>query len=401
MKKDGFAAVGFFNSFNFYLKLKNIIFIVGKVMLKQVALLGMVAVLGLVCQNSALAGRTWHYYDIDLDGSGYYNTNAEFLALGMRSDKTWPVVIGTEYNHGYVSTLTPGGWASSEVSLSGSIRSATSSDGKVAVVGEEGNIAVLTRDGVLSNSVGNCNGFGSNDVAFNKNNDLVVAHTSSDGKLTVSYQTGNGWASSTIMNDQYSQIGSDRFTMGVDSYNQTHVAYINGPDMLGYAVKSPVSDGRWSISETNIQGLSANYMDMAINTNDIPFVIYNNNYNELNCAVFNPMTASWDVSIVDSFIESDFFTVAADSKGGVGISYVSNNELSYAYFDGDCWNIDRLCTADFGIMPGLDFDYEDNPVIAFSQNGDLKIAYDPIVAPEPATLLFLGFGGVVLRRKKA
>jgi hypothetical protein len=51
-------------------------------------------------------------------------------------------------------------------------------------------------------------------------------------------------------------------------------------------------------------------------------------------------------------------------------------------------------------MVGLAFDYENNPVISFTdQAGNLAIAYDPVEIPEPVTMAIFALGFALIRRK--
>jgi hypothetical protein len=76
--------------------------------------------------------------------------------------------------------------------------------------------------------------------------------------------------------------------------------------------------------------------------------------------------------------------------------------LSFAYTDGSGgFGLERLTEANWDRTVGLAFDFEGNPVISYDNYGELWIAYDPVVVPEPATITMLLIGGcLALRRRK-
>ncbi|MEN6367031.1 MAG: PEP-CTERM sorting domain-containing protein [Thermoguttaceae bacterium] len=116
-------------------------------------------------------------------------------------------------------------------------------------------------------------------------------------------------------------------------------------------------------------------------------------------------------------------TLAADSLGGVGAAWVQSSgsctELMYAYKDGgDGWTIREVTTGLWNsnlmnwenVQPsqkvGLAFDANDLPVISFLAgsgwgNNNIYLAYDPVSAPEPSTLLMLAAAGTLWFARKS
>ncbi|MEN6406002.1 MAG: PEP-CTERM sorting domain-containing protein [Thermoguttaceae bacterium] len=115
-------------------------------------------------------------------------------------------------------------------------------------------------------------------------------------------------------------------------------------------------------------------------------------------------------------------TLAADSLGGVGAAWVQSSgscsELMYAYKDGgDGWTIREVTTGlwNSNLMNwenvlseqrvGLAFDANDLPVISFlassGSGNNIYLAYDPVSAPEPSTLLLLAAAGTLWFAQKS
>lgn len=120
---------------------------------------------------------------------------------------------------------------------------------------------------------------------------------------------------------------------------------------------------------------------------------------------FDTVSGQWSVTSLGSTLGGKPAAIAADSQGTVGAAFVnSSSELIYAYWTNSAgWN---TMVVDTGVSPsyqvGLEFDYEDLPVISYSTFGSLMLAYDPIVAvPEPGSLALVGgLGLVVLSRRR-
>jgi hypothetical protein len=252
-----------------------------------------------------------------------------------------------------------------------------------------------------------------NSIAFNNDSALGVLYKSAPSPypeaLTLSMKYGSGWASSTVQTSQGNARTSNYYALDFDSYNQANIVYQYN-NKLAYGVKGITTSGQWQLAESETAPSVNGAMDMALSSNDVPFVVYLSSSTVLSYATYNRQTASWVSGILDLVTSGSpigNFTVAADENGGIGVAYVANyggiNMLSFAYNNGSGWSLpERLTTAMPNYTVGLAFDYENNPVISYMDiaTNKLRLAYDPYVpVPEPATMTILALGLALIRRR--
>jgi hypothetical protein len=364
-------------------------------------------IVSLIC-SSAFAGRTWFYNEVT--GSQGDPINGGDSAIGMRSGNAWPVVAysGNGPNSG-VTAMLPGAWAKGPVSFTNQgwyLDGATATDGTVGFVSSNGQVVTLSKTGWSSSY---CSGDvfpapSKNSIAFTSNSAPGVLYKSGSSNLMLAMKSGGAWYSSTV---HTSIMGG--YALDFDSYNQANVAFSDG-DRLGYATKGVLTGNQWVYNSYEDAPVIGNVMqmDMALAADDTPYVLYSDNSGPplLKYAVYDRQSDSWMTNILDALSDPQNFCVTADSSGGIGVAYVADlagqDILSYAYNDGSGWTwLDRLVAARPEWMVGLTFDYENNPVISFTdQMGNLAIAYDPVVIPEPATMAIFALGFALIRRRK-
>jgi hypothetical protein len=274
-------------------------------------------------------------------------------------------------------------------------------------VSDIGQVVTLSKTGWSSSFCsGDVISSGRNSIAFNNNSVPGVLYKSNSNELKLAMKSGGAWYSSAVQEPDCPSVTANAYALDFDSYNQANVAFNDG-DMLRYATKGVLTGNQWVLNSPINAPVIGNtmQMDMALTTNDVPYVLYSSDSSLLKYSIYDRHSDSWMTGILDALSASFNFCVAADSSGGIGVAYVANfagqDMLSYAYNDGSGWTwLDRLANADSGQEIGLAFDYENNPVISFvDQMGNLSIAYDPVEIPEPATLAVLALGFALIRRR--
>lgn len=354
----------------------------------------LIVCLVIIAASNSLAGRVWYYQEV-ITSDGPVGNGTEATAIGMRSGGVWPVVA---YQYSTAAML-PGTWIESPGGFSGEIiDGATGSNGDILFADNFGSIKMLTGDGYVNASYGGMSNHKPS-AAFNNNSEAAVLHNGENNdELCLTMQSGDSWYT-TAVEDNGNPINSDYYALAFDSYNQAFAVFEEGSSFRT-ATKGVMTGNEWVVSDI-VNGVHiSGALDMTLSSNDVPYVAYVDN-GHLKACSYDVHSGSWMFSSLD-YIGSDNFCMATDGEGGVGLAYVTDNDmLKFIFNDGSGWRLgEELTAADYHTQVGLAFDDEDNPVISYGNGGDVWIAYDPVVVPEPATLGLLLIGGIMAGRKR-
>lgn len=346
------------------------------------------------------------------------------LGLEMRTGNTWPTVFyeGRLPQSGeeqlIAAALTPAGWSYSGFGTSNSssngpsIHSASRSDGNVGVVYSNNPQATLVQSSAqgwqtlaLPSPAGQSN---------NPQEPLSLAYLSNDLPVTTYYDDQNndyrlavndglGWQSQVIEipgRDNFSEQRPRQFTtLAVDSQDNLGIAFLGNDNSIYFAAKSPLS-GPWTGTEVN-DVLDPINLSLAFGANDEPGLAILTENRELYYASFNVQTGLWEDTLIGTGIASQRVNLEFDSAGNPALAYVDDNDLlHYRINEGSGW-VDHILPWTDNQDPqayrpsrdseaALAFDGSDLPVIAYySDRGELLLAYDPIIIPEPSSLVML------------
>ena len=342
------------------------------------------AIVLVLVSNSVFAGRIWHYTTIN--PSMFDNS-----AVALRNGNVWPTVVaGNNATQAYVQT--PIGWLDGpSVPMVGTyIRADSSSDGQVAFSNYN---SVVT----LDSSGWGTHGIGGSDIAFDNNGHISVV-------IGTKVKTFNGLSWDELDWNEQTPIAGR--ALAYDSYNQINVV-CRDDQRLYLALYGTLTSNNWIFDTIYSHTNNIILTDVALTCNDIPVIAYTDSLDSLYINSYDIHSDSWQNAFISDVDYNSSFVLDSDSKGGIGLAYVSGQYLNYKYFDGVSWsNSDILAEASALGTIGLDFDYEDNPVVSFTgvnpedNTTGLIIAYDPVVTPEPVTISILSLGGLLIARRR-
>ena len=352
--------------------------------------------------NIAIAGRTWINSPIEVGGMPVQGGHC---GLAMRSGNTWPVVSYGDPMGNSTAVMTPVGWISgpSVGTPTLGISAATSPSGTVGFAYGNGFVQTLSPAGWATSNYG-ATSPGSSSFAFNTDSNPGVLHNAGGGgsDLTVAFFNGSGWYQDVVQSASDGPFSSDAFALEYDSYNQANIAFAQGTELM-FGVKGVLTQHQWEFDTVKL-GASLSFVDMAMGVEDVPWVTYESE-NLLYYATYDRQQQDWVNGLIGELEGDGYFSMATDSTGGIGVAFVGlDNLLTYAYTDGSgIWTTDSgFANADDNRDVGLAFDADNNPVICYSDmdyGGVLYLAYDPVV-PEPASIMLLAIGAAILRRRQ-
>lgn len=335
--------------------------------LKTAVLLTAAMAAGLAAESAQAVDRSpdsfvWFYSETEFSGQD--------SALGLSRGLAWPVIFGENDTIALRPTSSSGlgddFWYSIGPGVGRNPKAASSPDGRVAGAGEE-NAFVVGATGGLTFLPGN-----TTTVDFSPGG-AVVYGSSFDRTITgFPYSSGGG---PTVFDVAMSPFGDGGAVVGDEFYST-----LTG-DTEQFAFNGPVQ--------------YSGFGDLTFDAQGRPHIIDNDG----DIFSFDTTSASWVfASLGDATPGST--RIAADSQGTVGAAFVEQftGNLIYAYWTNSAgWQTTIVDTnVSSSERVGLAFDYDDLPVISYTKQGSLWVAYDPIVSvPEPASLMLLAGLGLL------
>ena len=330
-------------------------------------------------------GFSWSFQDTGLNGF-------DDSALAIRNGAVFPVVFTS---NGDLGSLYSSGWVDLDIegiNLGNTFRASSGVDGRVAAVGSDFGavVSVLPFTGIATVP----------DIfdPVNQVSERVVAvDFGPDGTLfRASQSTVAGVAANNFGNGFNGLISDVAVSPNGDVAAVTNAGFF-------YEYNTFVGD--WL--ETDLNSLPGGNFGFS----GRPSVTYdslgrahvlNDGSNGLVAADFNQQTGVFEVDTIAFGTDTSFSDIAANDFGVVGTSYIDSGTLFYAYQEGAGWaSVAVDSNVDSTDQTGIAFDFEGLPVLSYSTNGAMYIAYDPIVVPEPGVAAWvLLLAGSALRRDR-
>ncbi|MCC6679936.1 MAG: PEP-CTERM sorting domain-containing protein [Phycisphaeraceae bacterium] len=171
-------------------------------------------------------------------------------------------------------------------------------------------------------------------------------------------------------------------------------------------------NGTWSQPVYLPTLYSASYMPtslrLAYDAQSRPHIVTNASSN-VRVFDFDTQTGMWTTNALGMLsYEAAAIAGTDNASGALGVAWVDSAsgpyDLKYAYLDDTgTWItttvVGNVDTSSQGV--GLTFDYAGLPVISYKDNATYRLAYDPVLIPEPGTLMLAGgmsLLGVMRRR---
>jgi hypothetical protein len=205
-------------------------------------------------------------------------------------------------------------------------------------------------------------------------------------------------------------------SIAIDSQDRMYIAYTYSGEAR--VVSKDLYATEWSQWKNASQqpgiDVGVAFVSLACGPNDeIGFSAVKSSYG-LDYAYFSPQTGTWQIdAVAPTGSNSPYYSAPVDlafnSAGMPAMAYATNtgsgNNIHYRYKVGLGWgdSIVPDVAYYYGSGMGLAFDSADLPVLAYQSysTGRMRLAYDPIITPEPTSLALLAAGAVcVIRRRK-
>lgn len=385
---------------------------------------GAVTVLAmLVWAGQSLATNiTWDFQKVSSQAP-----SSPMVSLGMRTGDTWPTVFYDRMGL-RAASLTPAGWSETILGVSSDnstrVRAHAGNDGRVGAVWvnapNEVRFTQSSRYGWQSSSLGTSmttSPVSGPEFAYTSGNRPVVTYTGPVGTKTgmvVSAHDGLGWNTDLVDKvtvGQTVRTMGDLSTIAVDSQDRIALGFRYGSEVI-FAMKD-LSQGAWfGASLGNTFPSSSNMtLSLGFGANDNAAMAIKSN-NTLWVSHFDIQSGAWVTEQLSTLVASQRVNLAFDSQGNPAVAFSGSDDvIHYMINRGEGWTdvvlpLGTDPTSGLTVNPtvgtdaALAFDRFDNPVIAYVGTAGLILAYDPVVAPEPASLLMVVAGLVVLRPRR-
>lgn len=343
----------------------------------------LILILVLLNNSISFAGRVWQLHTLQ----------SPYGFMAMKSDGTWPI-ISTQ------STLyTMGSTGFSELAMTsavgyGNVR--ISSDGQIAIMKSNpinnSSSLKLFKNGKWSTLPATKGAFSVASIDFDSNNNLNAALVSlSARKISYGVYTGVSWAT---QDTGLSCIRNLKVDLKIDSFDIASIACDTG-----YSTQNPISKNMWITRIAPKQHIS-----MDVSNSGIPAIVYAKN-SAIYLEYFDIQSQQWQESFISSASTSYAYAdIKYDNLGNIGVAFSDGEKLAFAYNDGTGWSISNIMEGTSSpYLVSLDYDNQNNPVACFSNNTQTILAYDPIVIPEPSSLILIcaGIIGFIKKRSQA
>ena len=215
---------------------------------------------------------------------------------------------------------------------------------------------------------------GDTSLAVDRRDRPHISYSEVDRGVLYAFFDGSSWRTETVDEDGI----AFQVSLALDSHGQPHISYHEGSVGLKYASSDGVA---W---ETETVDGKAGFVDMSLALNDMdqPHIAYVDRFEEdLKYAFFDG--DGWAIQAVDreDVAGPQGTTLALDRSGRPHIAYVGADDLKYAHWDGSSWQVETVDSAEErSAHLSLALDALDRPHISYQQrsgpaSGDLQYAF--------------------------